>query len=121
MSEVLTPKTKGVLSKIVKENRIIVLKLGADWCAPCRSSEPLFKRLAAEGRYTGVVYLSLNIEHMCQETGATWGQLFNCTGVPMFIVFFDQSTHETFVGADFKPLITCIATLHKSTLQTTVV
>jgi len=71
----------------------IIIYLHAEWCAPCRSIEPLWKRLAEE--YAGrVFFLEANID-ICKDIM----QRFRVMGVPTFLVFHRWSERFRLTGA----------------------
>lgn len=120
MSRVLTPKKTDALKQIIKNNRVVVLKLGATWCAPCISSAPLYEKISRLEEFSEAIFLTADIETECGN-GQTWGEFFQCSAVPMFIVFFYQKTEETFMGADLKPVAACLQRLIGTKNRTTAV
>ena len=43
-----TCKKASELKNIIQTNKIVVLKLGADWCGPCKSLKPIMEKLSDE-------------------------------------------------------------------------
>ncbi len=58
-SSVFVPEHKSQLQKIIKSNRIVVLKLGAEWCRPCVACAPHYAAMSK--RHPDVVNYSKDI------------------------------------------------------------
>tara|TARA_B100001769_G_C21956217_1_gene514643 strand:+ start:520 stop:906 length:387 start_codon:yes stop_codon:yes gene_type:complete len=106
-------KTSSELTNIIKKNKIVVLKLSANWCEPCKLIAPIFTKVANNVNYNinklpeniprpSIKFLSIDIDNICEDKGVKWGSFLNCSGVPMFIFFFNGKTHETIIGADMN-------------------
>ena len=114
-SRVFVPEHKAHLQKIIKSNRIVVLKLGATWCRPCVLCAPHFAEMSKH--YPDVVFLSVDIDDNCGNS--TWSELFKCTGVPKFLTFLNFQSSEDFMGADLAPIAEWINTAKKIIQQAT--
>ena len=114
-SRVFVPEHKAQLQKIIKTNRIVVLKLGAEWCQPCVACAPHYAEMSK--RHPEVVFLSVDIDKNCGDS--TWSELFRCSGVPMFISFLNYQSSEEFMGADLVPIEEWINSAKTITQQTT--
>jgi len=126
--------TVETLKQHIKQNTILVVKLGAEWCAPCKMIAPKFSEMAGNVHANlrkfheqGVPnlptcsFISIDIDNTCADTGSKWAEQLQCGGVPMFLVFFNGKTEDTFSGADLGPVNECIENALQQSLQTTAV
>ena len=105
------------LKQIIQNNNVVVVKLGATWCGPCKAIKSDFDKLAVRTvenlkqlgeSKPSIAFLSIDIDDMCQDNGMKWGDHLNCSGVPMFIIFSHGKTKNTFMGGDLNPIMDCI-------------
>ena len=110
-------KSSQNLKQIIQNNNVVVVKLGATWCGPCKAIKSDFDKLAVRTienlnqlgeSKPSIVFLSIDIDDMCQDNGMKWGDHLNCSGVPMFIIFSHGKTKNTFMGGDLNPIMDCI-------------
>ena len=110
-------KSSQNLKTLIQNNHILVLKLGAVWCGPCQVIKPEFENVANTtinnlkklgNKAPSIIFLSIDIDDICQATGQKWGDHLNCSGVPMFIIFAHGKTKETFMGGDLNPVMNSI-------------
>ena len=126
--------TVETLKHHIKRHAIVVVKLGAEWCEPCKMIAPKFSEMAENvhgnlrkfherGMKNLPIcsFISIDIDNTCEDTGQKWGEHLQCGGVPMFLVFFNGRTENTFTGADLDPVIECIENALQQSLQTTAV
>ncbi len=110
-------KSSQNLKHIIQNNNVVVVKLGATWCGPCKAIKSDFDKLAVRTvenlkqlgeSKPSIAFLSIDIDDMCQDNGMKWGDHLNCSGVPMFIIFSHGKTKNTFMGGDLNPIMDCI-------------
>ena len=121
-------KSSQNLRNHIKNNNVVVVKLGATWCGPCKAIKPEFDSLAkrtvenlkqlGENR-PSIVFLSIDIDDICLDNGMKWGDYLNCSGVPMFLIFSHGKTKNTFMGGDMNPIMDCIDECLHQFLNTT--
>lgn len=122
-----TCKKSSELKNIIKTNKIVVLKLSAEWCGPCKSIAPIFNQTSKNVKFNidklpshipkpSIHFLSIDIDHICQDKGLKWGEHFQCTGVPMFIFFYNGKTYDTIVGGDMNAVNNLIENLIQESL-----
>lgn len=122
-----TCKKASELKNIIKGNKIVVLKLSAEWCGPCKSIAPIFNQTSKNVKFNidklpshihkpSIHFLSIDIDDICQDKGSKWGEYFQCTGVPMFIFFYNGKTYDTIVGGDMNAVNNLIETLIQDAL-----
>ncbi|KAF6779965.1 hypothetical protein AHF37_00460 [Paragonimus kellicotti] len=56
--------TEEELEELVQESHqcLVILKLFAEWCGPCKRAAPEFQKISEE--YEGVVFAELNVEEV---------------------------------------------------------
>jgi len=121
-------KSSQNLRNHIKNNNVVVVKLGATWCGPCKAIKSEFDSLAkrtvenlkqlGENR-PSIVFLSIDIDDICLDNGMKWGDYLNCSGVPMFLIFSHGKTKNTFMGGDMNPIMDCIDECLHQFLNTT--
>jgi thiol-disulfide isomerase/thioredoxin len=120
-------QTKSEIKKIIKSNKIVILKFGAKWCRPCKLIAPQYKELANNVSSNIkkrnipeniIQFLSIDVDDLCKETGQKWGDLFECSAVPMFVIFYQNKTEKTFMGADLEEVSEFINNLIHIALNT---
>jgi len=82
---VLHLDTHGSLESALRDYRprIMIVKCGADWCAPCRHSKPLFDRFAIEQAGIDVLFCSLDV-----DKNPALSSYINA--VPVYFFYLDQ-------------------------------
>ena len=121
-------KSSQNLKQIIQNNNVVVVKLGATWCGPCKAIKSDFDKLAVRTvenlkqlgeSKPSIAFLSIDIDDMCHDNGMKWGDHLNCSGVPMFIIFSHGKTKNTFMGGDLNPIMDCIDECLHQFLNTT--
>jgi len=121
-------KSSQNLKKLIQNNNVVVVKLGATWCGPCKAIKSDFDKLAVRTvenlkqlgeSKPSIAFLSIDIDDMCHDNGMKWGDHLNCSGVPMFIIFSHGKTKNTFMGGDLNPIMDCIDECLHQFLNTT--
>ena len=125
-------KNIETFKQIIINNKIVVVKLGAKWCNPCKIIAPKYDEMAKnvddnlrKFYFKGVQnlpscsFLSIDVDDICEDTGDKWGDYLQCNGVPMFLIFFNKKIEETFMGGDLKPVSDCIERIIQLSFNTT--
>ncbi|KAA3675022.1 thioredoxin 1 [Paragonimus westermani] len=83
------------LEELVKESHqsLVVLKLFAEWCGPCKRAAPEFQKISEE--YEGVVFAELNVEEV--ESAA---EDYEITGMPTFLAFKHGEVVDRAIGGN---------------------
>ena len=124
----MTCKSSQNLKKLIQNNNVVVVKLGATWGGPCKAIKSDFDKLAVRTvenlkqlgeSKPSIAFLSIDIDDMCHDNGMKWGDHLNCSGVPMFIIFSHGKTKNTFMGGDLNPIMDCIDECLNKFLNTT--
>lgn len=64
----------------------------AEWCAPCKVTEPIVKELADEMK--NIKFVSIDVDHNPQTS-----QQYSIFSIPTFLIFKDGQVVGQFVGA----------------------
>lgn len=59
---------------------LTVVKFGAEWCGPCRSSKPVFERVSKE-------FSHINFVEVDVDKGSAIADKYGVSGIPLFIYF----------------------------------
>lgn len=82
-------ETKDEVLKIVDDNRIVIVKLGAEWCGPCREAHIPYRHLAAQYMgMRGIAFLDVDIDK---------NDMYNeeITAVPVFLFYVDKERDDS--------------------------
>ncbi|MCL2324143.1 MAG: thioredoxin [Actinomycetia bacterium] len=69
----------------------VVVDFWAPWCGPCRSMEPILKKIAAE--HDELTIAQINVDENPQTA-----QKFDVMSIPTYVVFKDGKVAKRFVG-----------------------
>jgi len=64
----------------INKSSLTVVKFGAEWCGPCRSSKPIFERISNE--FSGVMFVEVDVDR-----GSAIANRYDVTGIPLFVYF----------------------------------
>jgi thioredoxin 1 len=79
----------------IKKEGPVVIKIGADWCGPCKQIAPILKELAEENE--GVEFISLDADKDREEV-----QKHGVRGIPHIIYMKDGAVISTTTGLKDK-------------------
>lgn len=74
------------------DTRLIVLKLGAEWCPPCKAMSLVFSKLQV--KYPDVLFYTIDI-----DKDPVSKQKFGFSAIPFFVFSKDGKTLKTSAGA----------------------
>jgi thioredoxin 1 len=101
--------TSADYSNFVLDNeRLVIIDVYADWCAPCKQLTPLLETLATE--HTDVDFVKINADN--SDTMDVLVQ-FGVRGLPTVLFMKDKELKETVVGAQSKEVFNKLIALHK--------
>ena len=84
-------KTVEELEKIVQENKLVVLKFGAEWCGPCKILKPILEKLSND--MDNVLFTEVNVDES-SEISETFGVM----NIPTTIILKDGEQVERLIG-----------------------
>lgn len=90
---VINVSAAGFKSQVLDNQDIVFVDFYADWCGPCKMTEPIITALAEE--YAGKTkFVKVNVDHN-QEIASQ----YNVFSIPTFIIFKQGKPQNQFVGA----------------------
>lgn len=94
-----TPSSAASFAAILKSSRAVIVKVGTEWCPPCKRIAPVFHALAMENSGSpGVQFVEVNIE------GDEFEEVLQVTSYPTFVLFRDGKRTLDLQSADKKKL-----------------
>ena len=95
------PSSQLEYSEIIRNagDKLVVVKMGADWCPPCKALAPLLEKLAAET--TNVVFIAVDVDK-CPEVASQ----LKVSGIPDTRIFKNRIEMAKVVGCDIQSITT---------------
>lgn len=87
--------------QVIKENEVVVMDFGAEWCGACNALLPILKNV--EKNYPSVCFASVDVDE--EEELAT---LFKIRSIPFVAIFKNGNIIETFLGVHDEDYISRI-------------
>lgn len=85
--------TKDEFQKEVLDHKgVVFVDFYADWCAPCKVTEPIIHQLAGEMKDLKFVQVDV-------DQNAELASKYNVFSIPTFVLFKDGTVAHQFVGA----------------------
>ena len=78
----------------------MVVKLGAEWCGPCKRIAPFFEKLSEKDEYKDITFVSIDVDD-CEDTAENLKVL----SIPLFVLLKDGKEEVRLTGAGKKDLI----------------
>lgn len=100
-------KSLNDYNNIYDSNKIIIIKVGADWCIPCKSISPFYNLLALSNKNENIIFAEI-------DTSITEDDLLdfvNVKSLPTFLFYKNNTVFNTIIGCDKIELSTYIDTL----------
>ena len=93
MAEIVHTSDANFQTDISEDNKLVIVDMWAEWCGPCKMSEPILEEVANE--YSDKVKLvKLNIDHN-QETPVKYGVM----NIPTLLFFKNGKEVDRVIGA----------------------
>lgn len=91
-------RTPDEVERIVKDNRLSLVKLGATWCGPCKAASSAYMQLAADyHKFPNIAFMSVDIDQ---------NPMYNekISAVPAFVFYVDGKIQPDLMqlGADMQ-------------------
>lgn len=78
---------------LVLNNKVVVVDVYGDWCAPCKSITPRFSELSKKYSEYGFIFAKEDVDKKISQ---------NIRGVPAFQYFYNGEMVDTSTGADIN-------------------
>jgi len=90
------PKNEQEAVDIIKANKVVFIKFGAQWCGPCHAIQPYYDELAQKYEGRGI-FLTVEVD---DEEFETLVRAYKVSSIPAFHVFSDTKLVDMLVGAN---------------------
>ncbi|KAJ2924362.1 hypothetical protein H1R20_g12740, partial [Candolleomyces eurysporus] len=90
--------------RIISSGKPVVIDFWATWCGPCRLISPIFEKMAADSKHSGVEFYKVDVdkqEEISREVGIR--------AMPTFIYFKDGEKKGDLLGANPTGLQTLVS------------
>lgn len=99
--------TDRTFQEIVKNNEMVVIKLWANWCQPCKKVGAVLETLAEEMAFSPVAFVAVDI-----DSNPVIARYFSIMSVPTVVIMKNGDIRSMQVGAKsiglYRDLITGI-------------
>jgi thiol-disulfide isomerase/thioredoxin len=82
--------------ELIDNSDILIVKYGADWCGPCKTSEPLFRTMANEDSSGKCIYTSEDVDDDFGE------QAEPVRSIPAFHIYKNGNFERAINGCNLK-------------------
>jgi thioredoxin 1 len=89
------------------DSKTIIIKVGADWCSPCKSIYPLYSQFAEFNKNDNIIYTSIDVD----DADAELLDFIEVKSLPTFHIYKNKQICETIVGGDKFAISNCINNL----------
>lgn len=108
MSNILFLKNLNDLSNINKDTgKIIIIKVGADWCGPCKDIAPLYNQMANVNNNSNIIFAEINATDADDELL----DYIDVKSLPTFLFYKNNTLNNKIIGSDKIQLATTINNL----------
>ena len=109
MSNIIFLNILNDFNNINKEpGKIIIIKVGADWCNPCKKITPLYTQFAENNSNPNIIYAEINSTDADEELL----DFIEVKSLPTFLFYDDKQLTNRIVGSDKIELSECINNLY---------
>jgi len=94
-------------NNINKPDNIIIVKIGADWCTPCKSISPFYNLLALNNKNPNIIYTEIDTTNAKDDLL----DFVDVKSLPTFLFYKNDVVLNKIIGCDKFILSTYIDTL----------
>lgn len=94
MNSILYLKTKDDFNNI--NAKIVIIKISADWCIPCKTISPLYNQFAMKNLNENILYTEINTNDADDELL----DFIDVKTLPTFHIYQDKKLINTLIGSD---------------------
>jgi thioredoxin 1 len=87
--------------------KIIIIKVGADWCNPCKAIEPLYLDYATNNNNPNIIFTEINITDADDELL----DYIDVKSLPTFLFYNNSKLSNKIIGANSNELSNIINNL----------
>jgi thioredoxin 1 len=92
---------------IAQPNKTIIIKVGADWCVPCKAISPLYGQFASKNNNDNIIYAEINTTDADDELM----DFIDVKSLPTFLIYKNKELINTIIGCDKFNLSECLNNL----------
>ena len=89
-------------------DKIVIIKVGADWCTPCKAISPLYNQFAEKNNDTNIIFTEIN----ASEAEDDLLDFINVKSLPTFLIYKNKELTNTIIGCDKLTLSECLNNLY---------
>jgi len=109
MSNILFLKNLNDFTNLNKEaGKIIIIKVGADWCVPCKAIAPLYHQFANNNKDSNIIFTEINTTDADDELL----DFIDVKSLPTFLFYKNNSLNNKIIGCDKLQLAESINNLY---------
>ena len=99
--------TLSNLNDITEPNKTIIIKVGADWCVPCKAISPLYYQFAEKNNNINLIFTEINTSDADDELL----DYIDVKSLPTFLIYKNKELINTIIGCDKLTLSECLNNL----------
>tara|TARA_B110000908_G_C10262167_1_gene460174 strand:- start:3892 stop:4227 length:336 start_codon:yes stop_codon:yes gene_type:complete len=92
-------ENRADFKELLKEEKNIVVKAGADWCGPCKQITPYFDEYVAAYLTNKFIIVKLDV-----DSGRDLASYLKIKSIPQLFYYKDGSLENVMIGSDTKHL-----------------
>ena len=81
---------------IAQPNNTVIIKIGADWCIPCKAINPLYQQFANKNNNENIIYAEINTSNADDDLL----DYINIKSLPTFIFYKNNVILNKIIGCD---------------------
>jgi thioredoxin 2 len=105
---ILHLKNLNDFNDINKTNTKVIIKVGADWCEPCKKIAPLYTQFAENNTNSNIIYAEINSTDADEELL----DFIEVRSLPTFLFYNNKKLTNKIIGSDKIELSECINNLY---------
>jgi thioredoxin 1 len=99
--------TLSNLNDITEPNKTIIIKVGADWCVPCKTINPLYHQFANKNNNANIIYTEINTSDADDELL----DFVDVKSLPTFLIYKNNELLNKIIGCDKLTISECLNNL----------
>jgi thioredoxin 1 len=107
MDSILFLKNINDFNNINEPGKIIIIKVGAEWCSPCKAISPLYNQCANFNKNANIIFAEINASDADDELL----DYIDIKSFPTFLFYKNKSLSNKIIGCNKQELVTYINNL----------
>ena len=95
------------LNDITEPNKTIIIKVGADWCVPCKAINPLYHQFANKNINENIIFTEINTSDADDELL----DFVDVKSLPTFLIYKNNELLNKIIGCDKLTISECLNNL----------